>query len=145
MFLPIKLGVLLKICNAAFCKKTIGFQEKRRFLPKIGENIGHNIDPWIAADVGVPLLRGLVEADRSSHNVPLPGINRINAFVMSSGLPDGVFANNKSKFWYILGGLEWKMFVCFMSTWNILWSFGIFFLFWYVVPRKSGNPGGLVL
>jgi hypothetical protein len=24
---------------------------------------------------------------------------------------------------------------------GILWSFGIFFPFWYVIPKKSGNPG----
>jgi hypothetical protein len=29
----------------------------------------------------------------------------------------------------------------FTALWYIFWSFGIFFSFWYVVPRKSGNPG----
>jgi hypothetical protein len=28
-----------------------------------------------------------------------------------------------------------------MLIWHILWYFGIFLPFWYVVPRKSGTPG----
>jgi hypothetical protein len=27
-----------------------------------------------------------------------------------------------------------------MVIWYILWLFGIFFPFWYFVPKKSGNP-----
>jgi hypothetical protein len=25
-------------------------------------------------------------------------------------------------------------------SWYLLWSFGTFFPFWYVAPRKTGNP-----
>jgi hypothetical protein len=28
----------------------------------------------------------------------------------------------------------------FMAIWYILWSFGIFFPFWYAYREKSGNP-----
>jgi hypothetical protein len=45
------------------------------------------------------------------------------------GLPDGLFSNQKSKFWR---ALQWKMLVFFMDTWSILrffcyilWTFGI--------------------
>jgi hypothetical protein len=31
--------------------------------------------------------------------------------------------------------------VYFTAIWYILWPLGVFFPFWYVVPKKSGNPG----
>jgi hypothetical protein len=31
--------------------------------------------------------------------------------------------------------------IFFIDFPNILWPFGIFSPFWYVVPKKSGNPG----
>jgi hypothetical protein len=30
--------------------------------------------------------------------------------------------------------------VYFVALWDILWLFGVFFLFWYVVPRKIWQP-----
>jgi hypothetical protein len=43
--------------------------------------------------------------------------------------------------------LDWKMFVYFMATWNILWRFGIFYdhlvhfsSFGFMYQEKSGNP-----
>jgi hypothetical protein len=51
---------------------------------------------------------------------------------LGSGMPDGVFSNQKSKFWEILG-LAMEDVVYFMDTWSvfmaiwyILWTFGIF-------------------
>jgi hypothetical protein len=72
-----------------------------------------------------------------------------------TGLPDGIFSNQKknilNNFWSVL---EWKM-LYFMSNWYILCSFGTFYVhlayllviwyldffpFWYVVPRKIWQP-----
>jgi hypothetical protein len=58
---------------------------------------------------------------------------------------------NLGKFW---SALDWKMFIYFMATWNILWRFGIlydrlvhFVFIWYIFSdfgikyqEKSGNP-----
>jgi hypothetical protein len=53
---------------------------------------------------------------------------------------------NWGKFWR---DLQWKILVNFMVICFYchfcghsvyLWLFGIFFPFWYVVPKKSGNP-----
>jgi hypothetical protein len=57
---------------------------------------------------------------------------------------------NFGKFWRIL---QWKIFVYVMTIWSILrpckyliaisyilWSLGIFSLFWYIVPRKIWQP-----
>jgi hypothetical protein len=58
---------------------------------------------------------------------------------------------NLGKFWR---ALDWKMLICFMVIWNILWPFGIFYdhlvqfvFIWYIFPvfgimhkEKSGNP-----
>jgi hypothetical protein len=76
---------------------------------------------------------------------------------IKAGMPNGIFLNQKSilsKFWRVL---ESKMLVYFMAIWYIFllsfgifyghlvyfmviwytcWSFGIFFPFWYVLPRK---------
>jgi hypothetical protein len=71
-----------------------------------------------------------------------------------SGLPDGLFSNQKSKFGYILEGLALKdvgifnrHLVAFTVFRYILWTFGIvrgnlayFFPFWYFVPRKIWQP-----
>jgi hypothetical protein len=44
---------------------------------------------------------------------------------------------NLGKFWR---ALDWKMLICIMPIWNILWTFGIFYdhlvqfvLFWYII------------
>jgi hypothetical protein len=64
-----------------------------------------------------------------------------------SVLPDGLFLNQKSQFGKILEGLVLEdvgifrgHFVYFTAKWYILWSFGIYFLFWYDVPRKIWQP-----
>jgi hypothetical protein len=71
-----------------------------------------------------------------------------------SGLPDGLFSNQKSKFGQILEGLALKdvgifygYLVHFTVFCYILWTFGIargnlvyFFAFWYFVPRKIWQP-----
>jgi hypothetical protein len=67
-----------------------------------------------------------------------------------SGLPDGIFSNQKYHFGLILEGL---LMVYFMSIWNILLQFGIFYgnlvifgnlvyfsPFWYIVSRKIWQP-----
>jgi hypothetical protein len=62
-----------------------------------------------------------------------------------TGLPDGIFSKQKSRFWSILEGLAMEgvgiptyyvyvNLVYFMVIWSI------FYPFWYVVPTKSGNP-----
>jgi hypothetical protein len=58
-----------------------------------------------------------------------------------------IFSNQKSKFGYILEGLAMEdvgIFLCpfgaFTTIWYILWLFGIFFPFWYVVARKIWQP-----
>jgi hypothetical protein len=80
-------------------------------------------------------------------------------FCCRAGLPDSWFSNQKSqifgKFWK---ALDWKMFIHFMTIWNIFWRFGIFYdhlvhlvhfaIIWYVqfsgfgimYQEKSGNP-----
>jgi hypothetical protein len=64
------------------------------------------------------------------------------------------FQNNNPNFGKFRRALEWKMLVYFMSIWDILqraiwyiygtlvilWSFGIFFPFWYIVWRKIWQP-----
>jgi hypothetical protein len=69
-------------------------------------------------------------------------------------LPDGLSSYQKSQFGYFLRVLEWKMLVFlwpfdiyyghmlyFMAVWYSLFSFGIYFPFWNVWTKKSGNPG----
>jgi hypothetical protein len=65
----------------------------------------------------------------------------------SAGLPDGMFAYQKFRFWYIFEGLEVEN--CgtlnnhseyFTATWYILWSFGIFYRFGMLYQEQSGNP-----
>jgi hypothetical protein len=64
-----------------------------------------------------------------------------------------IFAYQKSKFWYIWEGLGMENVVCFgpfgifyvhlmyfMTLEYILWSFGVFFTFWYVLQRKIWQP-----
>jgi hypothetical protein len=72
-----------------------------------------------------------------------------------TGLPDGLFSNQKSQFGSILDGLAkenldifYDHFVYFTAIGNILWPFGIFcgnlvYLspFWYFGPRKIWQPG----
>jgi hypothetical protein len=78
----------------------------------------------------------------------------------SAGLIQGCLAVNfqaeKSHFGYILEGLAWKMLEYFvavcniwqpfgihmylMAIWYNLWSYGVFFTFWYVAPRKTWQP-----
>jgi hypothetical protein len=63
-----------------------------------------------------------------------------------SGLPDGTFEKQKSKFWYNLKGLGMDTFGMFNDLLVFLWSIDIFY--GYNFPRfdmlyqeKSGNPG----
>jgi hypothetical protein len=59
---------------------------------------------------------------------------------LETGLPDGIFSNQKSqygKFWRVL---RWKMLAYFMAIWYTLWLFGIFFpllvyfvAIWYIL------------
>jgi hypothetical protein len=73
-----------------------------------------------------------------------------------SGLPDGLFSNQKTQFGLILEGLRLeKVYIFFMAIWNILWIFGIFYNhlvhfvficyilsgFGIMYQEKSGNPG----
>jgi hypothetical protein len=46
------------------------------------------------------------------------------------------------KCWYIFlpFGILYGHLVNFVTIWYILWSFGTFFSFWYVVPRKIWQP-----
>jgi hypothetical protein len=74
---------------------------------------------------------------------------------MRSGLPDGIFSNQKYQFGSILEGLGMgKVGILFghleniTSIWYILWPFGYLVAIWYIFPRfgilcqeKSGNPG----
>jgi hypothetical protein len=72
-----------------------------------------------------------------------------------SGLPDGVFSNQKIPIWKIFKGLDMENLGIFVASWNILQRFGIFYgrlviyivAMWYISPRfgtlrqeKSGNP-----
>jgi hypothetical protein len=55
---------------------------------------------------------------------------------------------NLGKFWKVLHGIFNGHFVYFTAKWNTLWPFtyivhlvlGIFFPFWYLVPRKVWQP-----
>jgi hypothetical protein len=38
-------------------------------------------------------------------------------------------------------GIVYKHLEYFTAIWYILWQFGLFFPFWYVRTKKSGNPG----
>jgi hypothetical protein len=66
-------------------------------------------------------------------------------------LPDGIFANQKSHFWYILEGagigLFYGHFVDFTAIWYLFWpfwfifeAFVIFYHFGILYQEKSGNP-----
>jgi uncharacterized membrane protein YkvI len=55
---------------------------------------------------------------------------------------------NLGKFWR---ALEWKMVVCFMVIWYILWQFGNVVVIWYIFPcfgifcqEKSGSPAAQI-
>jgi hypothetical protein len=75
-------------------------------------------------------------------------------FSSASGLPDGLFSNQKSKFAKFLEGpamedygLFYGHLVLFTVFCYLLWTFGIvrgnlvyFFPFWYFVPRKIWQP-----
>jgi hypothetical protein len=79
-----------------------------------------------------------------------PKNNNLGKFWTNSGLPDGLFSNQKSQCWR---ALDWKILVCFMATWNISRTFGILYdhlvhsvfiwyiyRFWYHVPRHIWQP-----
>jgi hypothetical protein len=70
-----------------------------------------------------------------------------------TGLPDGLFSNQKSQFGYILEGLAmvdvgnffaiwiiFRPFGIFLAIWYFSTRFGTFYPFWYVVPRKIWQP-----
>jgi hypothetical protein len=57
----------------------------------------------------------------------------------ATGLPDGLFSNQKSQFGKKSRSSDWKMLIYFTAIWNILWTFGIFndhfvqfVLIWYI-------------
>jgi hypothetical protein len=66
--------------------------------------------------------------------------------LLATALPDGIFSNQKAKFGYILEGLHGRC--CYIygqlayitAIWYILWPFGIFLPFWYVIKRKIWQP-----
>jgi hypothetical protein len=69
----------------------------------------------------------------------------------SSGLPDGIFSNQKSQFWYIWEGLGMENCGIFHVQYcfgiPMLWQFSIFcdrlvtlYRFGILYKRKSGNP-----
>jgi hypothetical protein len=74
--------------------------------------------------------------------------------VSSTGLPDGMFSNQKSQFWYIWGGLGMENYgifqlhsVYFAVICYRLWPFSkfcdrleYFFRFGILCKGKSGNP-----
>jgi hypothetical protein len=85
------------------------------------------------------------------HN-PQPSVK---ASLHTSGLPDGLFSNPKFPFGLILEGLTlenvdkfyghleyftYRHLGYFMTIWQILCSFGTFFLVWYNVRRKIWQP-----
>jgi hypothetical protein len=71
-----------------------------------------------------------------------------------TGLPDGIFSNQKSQIGTFFSALEWKWVVYSLAIWNIFWPFGILcghsgnlVELWYSFPdfgifcqEKSGNP-----
>jgi hypothetical protein len=84
----------------------------------------------------------------------IANISLVEAY--AAGLPDGIFSNQKSQFWYIFGAIEWKMLVYFMAIWNnftvILRSFRNVVVIWYIFQHfgilheeKSGNPATRLL
>jgi Zn-dependent protease with chaperone function len=64
------------------------------------------------------------------------------------GLPDGIFNTKNPDLGTLWRVLQLKMLIYFMAIssmyftakWYILWLFGVFFLFWYVLPRKIWQP-----
>jgi hypothetical protein len=76
-----------------------------------------------------------------------------------TGLPDGLFSNQKYQFGKKIRASDWKMLIYFMAIWNNFWIFGIFYdhsvhfvFIWYIFPvlvscktgkEKSGNPAVL--
>jgi hypothetical protein len=85
-------------------------------------------------------------------NMSLPCFTRrdFRQFLFSTiGLPDGVFAYQKTKFWFIFEGLEMKKSGIFLlSVGNLHKGHVVYFLvilvfilpFWYVVRRKIWQP-----
>jgi hypothetical protein len=71
-----------------------------------------------------------------------------------SGLPGGLFPDQKSQFGKLLEGLRWEyvdifygLLEYFIGIWDILWPFGTFcvplvhfFRFWHHVPRTIWQP-----
>jgi hypothetical protein len=109
------------------------------------------------------LLGNLLRDDRwLSHDINYWRVQTFTAPIVYpqlefvSGLPDGSFKTkypSLGKFWRVF---QRKMLVNFVAIWSILrpyiyviyfvtilyfgWSFGIFFTFWYVVPRWIWQP-----
>jgi hypothetical protein len=75
-------------------------------------------------------------------------------YLPQAGLPDGLFSNQKSKFWIVLKGIRQENVEIFFAIWNILQTFGYFMTIWYsycsffgaffrfgiMYQDKSGNP-----
>jgi hypothetical protein len=73
---------------------------------------------------------------------------------LTTGLPDGLFSNQKSKFWSILEGLRMENAGIFYGhleyftiIWYLLWPLGNVVVIWYIFPRfgilcqdESGSP-----
>jgi hypothetical protein len=67
--------------------------------------------------------------------------------MVEQGCQMAYFQNEKSQFGQFLGGLAMEdvgifngHLVYFTAIWYILWLFGVFSPFWYVVPRKIWQP-----
>jgi hypothetical protein len=81
----------------------------------------------------------------------LSGIDCCVFGTLKAVLPDGWFSNQKCQFWKNMEGLGMEKFVIFYDNlkystaiwYNLwpfgysLWSFGIFFTFWYVWAEKN--------
>jgi hypothetical protein len=108
---------------------------------------------WLGANFFVGMNFSIV-AKFSLCTLENPFKNRRFLTCFRPGLPDGIFWNQKSQFGYILECLTMKdvaKFYCssvyFTAFPNILFPFctfcghfGIYFPFWYVVPRKIWHP-----
>jgi hypothetical protein len=57
------------------------------------------------------------------------GVEFMNQFrpEFAAGLPDGQFASKNDNLSKFLRALKWKRWVNFMTVWNILQTFGIFY------------------
>jgi hypothetical protein len=59
---------------------------------------------------------------------------------VNQGCQVAYFKTKNTNLFKFCKALQWMMLVYFMDSWSILWPFGIFLPFWYVVPRKIWQP-----